>query len=122
MPSIEYEYSVGDKRYVGHRFSWRPLRERADEDHGPSPALSGILSGYSPGSAASVYYDPKHPEISFLLLNGTGRYLPLAQIGGLLLLIGILVVLKPAKPAKQAANRRLHAEPLWDHWTQKSAS
>ena len=58
VPAIRYEFSVGEKRYVGERVS---LAERI-----PDEEVAALVARYPEGRYVDVYYDPASPASSVL--------------------------------------------------------
>jgi hypothetical protein len=59
-PEIEYEYAVGERRFIGHRIEFgrdHLGRERAEE----------ILRRYPAGGVTAVSYDESHPQDAVLV-------------------------------------------------------
>lgn len=58
---MNYAYSVGARRYVGHQVGIvRQGRSTLDA------AAQEIVEKYPPGADVTVYYDPKHPATAVL--------------------------------------------------------
>lgn len=57
-PLIEYEYTVGGKKFSGRRITIG--------DKTSTYELEGILSRYPVGAEVTVYYDPQNPQMAVL--------------------------------------------------------
>ncbi|MCW5592764.1 MAG: DUF3592 domain-containing protein [Burkholderiales bacterium] len=78
-PAVAYEFSVGLKRFKGHRVS-------VGEIAGNDPRLQEILQRYRVGARVPVYYDPRNPQDCAL-----ERDLP-AGFGSIWILAGVLAI------------------------------
>ncbi len=82
-PAVRYEYTVGERTYLGHRV-------KAD-DYGGSPDRAyGIVNRYPAGSDVTVFYNPDEPDQAVLETGADtmGVYL-FGGIGALFAVIGL---------------------------------
>jgi hypothetical protein len=70
--AVSYRYQVAGRLYRGDRVSNHPpeqiLRQSFDP---PGPEMAALRERYAAGSEVVVYYDPDHPDRSFLYYRGS---------------------------------------------------
>jgi hypothetical protein len=92
LARIEYKYS-----YRGRAFRNTTVRSPAVAVNWPGPAKR-LIEKYPPGSAVTVFVNPKNPAQSVLECGGDPKFLPLVLIvSTVLLLLGLLFLVAPGK-------------------------
>ena len=74
---VRYSYEVSGIAYTGDRISNHPLVQTlSDVTDAPAGWILALRERYAPGTRAQVYFDPDHPERSYLLFRAvTGLWL-----------------------------------------------
>ncbi len=82
-PSVRYEYSVGERTYLGHRV-------KADDYGGGADRAYQIVNRYPAGSDVIVFYNPDDPDQAVLETGADtmGVYL-FGGVGALFAVIGL---------------------------------
>lgn len=86
IPKIVYEYTVGEERFQGEKFSYKVIG-------GEAPRCRKIVAEYTAGDDATVYYNPTKPKQA-VLVPGVSvlSYLPLV-FGAFFTVLAILGIL-----------------------------
>lgn len=80
VPLVRYSYEVAGIRYESERRSLASSKTRQS-------TAEAICRDYPPGGAVTVHYDPEKPGESLLVVGPSHETVPLAVIGGILLVL-----------------------------------